>query len=154
MKGKRLDLSQESCAASRALSVVGDWWSLLIVRDALVGIERFGEFQKSIGLAKNILSARLKKLVDDGVLRIEADEGSTARHRYVLTEKGRRLAVVITAIWQWGEENCFLPGEPVPFLVDEATNQPLAKMQIRTADGRVIEPHDLKMAVREGIPVS
>ena len=71
MKGRRTDLSRTPCATSRALEIVGDWWSLLIVRDALLGLQRFGEFQKSIGLAKNILSSRLKKLVDDGVLRVE-----------------------------------------------------------------------------------
>src|SRR5262249_31468304 len=137
VKGRRTDLSQEACAASRALEVVGDWWSLLIVRDALVGVERFSEFQKSIGLARNILSSRLKKLVDDGVLQLVPDEASLTRHKYLLTDKGKGLAVVIAAIWQWGEQNCFQPGEAVPLLIDKASKQPLAKLEIKTADGRV-----------------
>jgi DNA-binding HxlR family transcriptional regulator len=149
MKGKRTDLSQNSCAASRALEIVGDWWSLLIVRDALVGLQRFGEFQKSIGLAKNILSSRLKKLTDGGVLRIESDEASPSKRRYVLTDSGKRLAVLITALWQWGEEHCFQPGEAVPLLIDKATEQPLAKLEIRTADGRVVDPRHLQMALKE-----
>jgi DNA-binding HxlR family transcriptional regulator len=129
--------------------VVGDWWSLLIVRDALVGMERFSEFQKSIGLAKNILSSRLRKLVAGGVLQLVPDEASRNRHRYLLTDKGKALAVVITAIWQWGEENCFEPGESVPLLIDKASEQPLAKLEIRTAAGRIVDPRDLQMGLVE-----
>ena len=77
------------------------------------------------------------------------DEASPSRHRYLLTEKGKGLAVVITAIWQWGEQNCFQPGEAVPVLIDRSAEQPLAKLELRTADGRVIEPRDLQMALAE-----
>lgn len=149
MKGRRTDLGRSPCAASRALEVVGDWWSLLIVRDALLGVERFGEFQKRIGLAKNILSSRLKKLTDGGVLRVEPDEAAPSRHRYVLTERGRQLAVIIMAMWQWGEENCFMAGEAVPVLFDEGSKQSLAKLEIKTTDGRVVDPRDLRMALKE-----
>lgn len=149
MKGTRTDLSQSPCAASRALEIVGDWWSLLIVRDALVGLNRFGEFQKSIGLAKNILSSRLKKLVDNGVFRLEPDGDSPSRHRYVLTDSGKQLAVIITAIWQWGEQNCFQSGEAIPLLIDKGTGQPLAQLELRTTKGQVVNPRDLQMALIE-----
>src|ERR1700753_316673 len=149
MKGERTELSRNSCAASRALEVVGDWWSLLIVRDALIGLQRFSEFQKSIGLAKNVLSSRLKKLVHTGVLRVEPDGDSPSRHRYLLTDSGKHLAVVITALWQWGEENCIQPGESAPLLIDKATEQPVAKLELKTTDGRVVDPRDLRMALKE-----
>src|SRR3546814_2339992 len=71
MKGKRTDLGNADCGIARSLQIIGDWWSLLIVREAFQGKTRFGEFQKSIGLAKNILSSRLKKLVAEGIFRIE-----------------------------------------------------------------------------------
>jgi len=149
MKGSRTDLSQAQCATSRALEIIGDWWSMLIVRDAFLGRQRFGEFQKSIGLAKNILSARLKKLVEDGVFRIERDEQSPSRRRYLLTERGDRLAVVLTALWQWGEENCFEPGELGVSLVEKATGQPLARLEIRTADGRPVDSQGLRMGLKD-----
>jgi DNA-binding HxlR family transcriptional regulator len=154
VKGRRTDLSQTSCAASRALEIIGDWWSLLIVRDALVGVQRFNEFQKNIGLAKNILSSRLKKLVDGGVLRVEPD-GDSSRQRYVLTEKGRDLGVVVTAVWQWGETHCFTGEDPAPLLIDTVTGQPLAPLQLRTADDQTIDPQALRMGlvVRNASPV-
>src|SRR6185503_11206116 len=100
MKGKRTDLRQASCGIARSLEIVGDWWSLLLIRNAFHGVERFGEFQKSLGLAKNILSARLKKLVKSGIFRIERDDASPSINRYVLTEKGEKLYVVLIALWQ------------------------------------------------------
>jgi hypothetical protein len=93
--------------------------------------------------------ARSLPLSDGGVLRIECDEASPSKRRYVLTDSGKRLAVLITALWQWGEEHCFQPGEAVPLLIDKATEQPLAKLEIRTADGRVVDPRDLQMALQE-----
>ncbi len=103
MKGKRTDLSTAHCAIARSLEIVGDWWSLLIIRDAFRGHERFSEFQKNLGLAKNILSARLKKLVDAGIFSIEADPDSALSHRYVLTPKVNR-STRPRSLWQWGEE--------------------------------------------------
>jgi DNA-binding HxlR family transcriptional regulator len=142
VKGRKTDLSEAPCAASRALQIFGDWWSLLIVRDALMGVQRFGEFQKSIGLAKNILSTRLKKLVENGILTTAPDEDG--RHKYVLTEKGQSLAGVILAIWQWGEDHCFAPGELGVTLVDRRTTKAFAKMQMRTSEGRAVDAKDLR----------
>lgn len=152
MKGKRTDLSQGQCATSRALEVVGDWWSLLIVRDALGGLQRFSEFQKSIGLAKNILAVRLKKLVENGVLKLEPDGEHTSRNKYVLTERGKRLAVVVAALWQWGEENCFEPGESKITLTHKPTNQPFAKLELKTADGRPVDLQDIQLGLKAREP--
>lgn len=104
MKGKRTDLAGDACAIAQALGVVGDWWSLLIIRDAFRGRRRFGEFHQSIGLARNILSSRLKKLVEHGVLRV--DEGSGSERLYVLTPKGEALSGVLVALRAWGETHC------------------------------------------------
>ena len=108
---KRKCLEKAECAVARTLDTIGDWWSLLIVRDAFFGKRRFGEFQKSLGTAKNILTARLRKLVDRGVLKaVPASDGS-AYQEYVLTEKGRGLDIVLIALRQWGENCLFEPGE-------------------------------------------
>src|SRR3546814_4380016 len=84
-------------------------------------------FQKAIGLAKNILSARLKKLVEHDIFRIEPDADNGVGHRYVLTAKGERLYVVLMALWQWGERTGFKPHEARYAMFDRQTGEPLAK---------------------------
>ncbi len=145
MKGKKTDLSQAECAIARSLHLIGDWWSLLIVRDTLQGKQRFGELQKSLGVAKNILSARLKKLVAEGILQVVPDEES-ASHRYVLTERGESLSVVLAALWQWGEQACFTPGELKRTLVDAKSRKPVARLVLRAQDGRQLGPYDFTPA--------
>ena len=97
---KRTSFAKDRCPVARSVDAVGDWWSLLIVRDAFVGRRRFGEFQKGLGVARNILTDRLRRLVAAGVLEaIPASDGS-AYHEYVLTAKGRGLFLVIAALGQ------------------------------------------------------
>ena len=97
---KRTSLEGAACPVARALDAIGDWWSLLIVRDAFDGVRRFGEFQKSLGVAKNILSDRLRTLVAHDILAaVPASDGS-AYQEYVLTEKGQALFPVIVGLRQ------------------------------------------------------
>ena len=152
MKGKKVDHGASDCGIARALDVVGDWWSLLIVREAFAGKERFGEFEKSLGLAKNILSTRLKKLVETGIFDTVAEEGGAGRNRYVLTAKGEQLHVVMMALWQWGDRHCFAPGEQHYMMVDTARELPLARLELRAADGRVLGPRDFKRVARKAVP--
>src|SRR6185369_13899736 len=115
---KRTSFAKDKCPVARSVEAVGDWWSLLIVRDAFDGSRRFGEFQRSLGVAKNILTARLRTLVAGGVLEsVPASDGSAYRE-YVLTPKGKALFPVIVALRQWGEEYFFAPGEAHSRLVD------------------------------------
>jgi DNA-binding HxlR family transcriptional regulator len=153
MKGKRTDLSGVHCAIARSLEIVGDWWSLLIIRDAFRGHKRFGEFHKSLGLAKNILSARLKKLVDAQILSIEADAES-ASHRYVLTPKGESLHPILVALWQWGEEHCFEGDELKFVMADAVQGKALLKMQPTSQDGRVLRPRDVRLLPRNAAAIS
>ena len=95
---KRIDPSGAECPIARSLGIVGDGWSLLIVRDAVRGKRKFGEFHKSLGIAKNILSARLKGLVGCGIL-LQTPEGD-----YVLTDKGSELTPVLGAFRDWGSK--------------------------------------------------
>jgi DNA-binding HxlR family transcriptional regulator len=107
------------------VDAIGDWRSLLIVRDAFDGSRRSGEFQRSLGVAKNILTARLRTLVAGGVLASAPASDGSAYREYVLTPKGRALFPVIVALRQWGEQNFFAPGEPHSHLVDSRNGRRL-----------------------------
>ena len=135
---KRTSLAKDVCPVARSLETVGDWWSLLIVRDAFVGKKRFGEFQRSLGVAKNILTVRLKKLVAEGVLdRIPASDGS-AYDDYVLTDKGKRLFLVIMALGEWscGEQK---------FQVVDCKRGKSVRLELRSEDGRKLALEDVRL---------
>ncbi|SEG76336.1 transcriptional regulator, HxlR family [Actinacidiphila yanglinensis] len=130
------------CPVARSVDAIGDWWSLLIVRDAFDGSRRFGEFQRSLGVAKNILAARLRALIDGGVLEsVPASDGSAYRE-YALTPKGKALFPVIVALRQWGEQNSFAPGEPHSELVDRQQGRHLRPLEVLASDGRRVGPED------------
>ncbi len=97
------DYEHQVCSIARALELVGERWTLLIVRDALLGVRRFDEFQESLGIARNVLADRLNRLVEQGVFDRVPYSEHPPRHEYRLTEKGRDLAVVVTALSQWGD---------------------------------------------------
>ena len=137
---KRNSLEMEKCPIARTLDVIGDWWSLLIVRDALLGKRRFGEFQKSLGLAKYILCARLRKLESHGVLETGPAADGSAYQEYTLTEKGRRLYIVLVALRQWGESCLFEKGELDLLLVDQKSGKPVKPLQLQSQDGRILGP--------------
>src|SRR5260370_34355255 len=141
---KRRSLCTAECPIARALDVIGDWWSLLIVRDAFLGKRRFGEFHKSLGLAKNILCVRLQKLVAQGVLTTAPASDGSAYQEYRLTNKGRSLYLVLVALRQWGERNLFKKGELDLLLVDRETGQPVKPLELRSKDGRLLGPADLR----------
>lgn len=98
---RRKSFAEMSCPIARTLDIVGEWWTLLIVRDALVGVRRFDDFRKT-GIADNILSARLDLLVHEGILERRAYQEHPLRHEYVLTEKGHDLLPVIAGLGTWG----------------------------------------------------
>src|ERR1044071_9942568 len=93
------------CSVARSLEVIGEWWTLLILRDAFLGVTRFDEFARRLGIARNVLTARLDKLVDEDVLaRVPYEEGARTRYDYRLTKKGRALWPVMVTLRQWGDE--------------------------------------------------
>ena len=132
------------CPVARSLDTIGEWWSLLIVRDALSGTRRFSDFQKSLGLAKNILSARLKKLVARGIMeRVSASDGS-AYQEYALTQKGRDLFPVIVALRQWGEGHLFSRGENRLQVLDKRTGKPF-RVEVLNAKGETLTADNLEL---------
>jgi DNA-binding HxlR family transcriptional regulator len=142
---KRTSHEDATCPVARPLDAIGDGWSLLIIRDAFDGLRRFGEFQRDLGLAKNILSARLSSLVSHGILETVP---AGAYQEYVLTDKGRALFPVLVALRQWSEEFFFAPEEPRSRIVDRDHGEPLAKLEIRAADGRLVTPEDTTIVLR------
>lgn len=114
------------CPVARTLDLVGDRWSLLIIRDAMDGARSFTDFQQRTGVARNILTDRLRRLVDRALLRRETAI-SGRRQVYVLTDAGRDLFTVIVAMRQWGERHAFADHEAHSVLVDES-GHPLARL--------------------------
>jgi DNA-binding HxlR family transcriptional regulator len=145
---RRTCFKDANCPVARTLDVVGDWWTLLIVRDALNGARRFGEFQKNLGLAKNILSARLRAMVEAEILEVRPTTDGSAHSEYHLTEAGRQLHVVLVALRQWGEQNLFAVGEPMMVMVDKDNGEPLRRLELTAHDGRSLTRADV--VVKEG----
>ena len=133
-------VNDQPCPVARSVDLIGDRWSLLIVRDAFDGMRRFSDFQRSLGVARNILSDRLKKLVDAGVLETEAAAEGSAYQAYVLTPRGQSLLPVVLALRQWGESNLFKPGEAHSLLLDKATGQPVPPLRVLDAQGHELRP--------------
>ncbi|MCC2970928.1 helix-turn-helix domain-containing protein [Massilia sp. IC2-476] len=138
-------ISSEPCPVARSVNILGDRWSLLIVRDAFDGIGRFSEFQRSLGAARNILADRLRRLVDGGILATRPAGTGSAYQEYVLTEAGKSLFPVVVALRQWGERNLFMPGEAHSELIEKKTGKPVQLMSVRTEDGGVLGPDDAEV---------
>lgn len=100
---QRTHLDDTDCSIAQALDVVGDWWTLLIVRDAARGVHRFDEFQRELGMSRKVLTERLKLLVEAGVLTREPYQERPVRHAYRLTPRGRALLPVLVALQDWGD---------------------------------------------------
>lgn len=141
----RKNMTSQPCPVGRSLDVIGDRWSLLIVRDAFDGARRFSDLQRNLGVARNILSDRLRRLVDAGILATQPSADSAAYQEYVLTEQGRALLPLVVALRQWGEQHLFAENEPHSVLVEKRTGEPLARMAPRAMDGRDVSPDDIEV---------
>jgi DNA-binding HxlR family transcriptional regulator len=141
---RRKSLSEEKCPVARSLDIIGDWWTLLIVRDALAGVTRFNDFGRSLGAAKSSLSTRLKTLVDQGVFEIRPASDGSAYQEYALTLKGRALAPVLISLAQWGTAHAFKPGDPISAFVDKKKKRLLKKIELKSSDGRVLRTSDIQ----------
>jgi DNA-binding HxlR family transcriptional regulator len=144
---QRTSFGNMTCPIARSLERVGEWWSILILRDALRGTTRFDEFQKSLGIAPNMLTRRLNALVDTGLLERRRYSEHPPRYEYVLTPLGRDFRPVLIALLAWGNRH-FAPegasvqlvdvrtGKPAePILVDRVTGRPITEVDHRNAPG-------------------
>ena len=148
MKRKRFE--QMNCGIAQALDALGDWWTLLIVRDAFFGARRFGEFQRSLGIAKNILAARLAHLVEHGIFE-RIDVGREGEHfEYRLTPKGEALLTVMTALREWSDEWVFGRGNEPVVVRDRRSGRRVAKLRVTDADGALLTRTDVRMVPGPG----
>ena len=145
---KRTSFEGAECPIARSLDAIGDWWSLLIIRDAFLGVRRFSEFQKSLGLARNILTVRLRSLVEQGILTTAPASDGSAYREYVLTPKGRGLFPILVALRQWSEEFDARPQEIATCLVDRANGRPVKKLALYSDDGQLLGAGDTDIKPR------
>src|SRR5262245_20869473 len=137
-----------NCSIARSLEVIGEWWTPLILREAFFGVTRFEEFQQRLGIARNVLAARLDGLVDHGVLERQPYDEARGRSDYVLTDKGKALWPVLVALRQWGDEWILGDGKEPVLLVHttcgersagvltcDACGEPLHRQDVRAVPG-------------------
>jgi DNA-binding HxlR family transcriptional regulator len=117
------DYDGQNCSVARALEIVGERWTLLIIRDAFLGRRRFDEFQESLGISRNVLTERLGRLVDEGILERVLYQEHPARYEYRLTTKGRDLHLALTGLRQWGD--AYLSEKPPRLLRSKADHRPV-----------------------------
>jgi DNA-binding HxlR family transcriptional regulator len=149
---RRKSYAAMRCSVAQALEVVGDPWTMLVVRDVFFGVGRFEELQRRLGIPRNTLSDRLERLVEHGVLERRRYQQAPDRHEYVLTRKGRALRPVLVSLMQWGDRWSGLDAAPVvleeegtgrpidPVLVDRDTGIPLDDLRVRAVPGPGASP--------------
>lgn len=146
---RKSPVSPSECNLARAVEVIGDKWTLLILRSALYGLRRFDDFQTELGTPRTILSGRLKSLVDAGLLQKRAYkvEGRRARPEYVLTEKGEALRPMLIALTQWGDAWLDEEGQPPVSFTDMKSRQAVRAAFVNS-DGREVAASDLRIVLR------
>lgn len=140
MKHNKLD--DHNCSIANALDLIGEWWTILILRESFFGTRRFEDFQKHLGIARNILTARLRKLCDSGVLQRVPIKAGAKRHEYKLTAMGRDLYPTLIALTQWGDRWLHDAGAPVKF-VERATGEEILDVAILSNKGSILDARDL-----------
>src|SRR5437870_12946221 len=135
------DYEGQNCSIARALEVVGERWTLLIVRDAFLGLRRFDQFQDSLGIARNVLSDRLNRLVEEGILQRVLYSERPERYEYRLTAKGRELNIALTSLRQWGDK--YLSEKPPRLLRRKADKRPVVAALVRQG-ADVLRPDEVE----------
>lgn len=142
---QRKSFDRMICPIARSLERVGEWWSILILRDALHGLTRFDQFQKSLGIAPNMLTRRLNALVEAGLLQRRRYSERPPRDEYVPTARGRDFRPVLLALLAWGNKH-FAPEGPSVLLVDAKTGAAIEPILVDRASGRPIEAPEYALA--------
>jgi DNA-binding HxlR family transcriptional regulator len=138
---ERKSFGNMQCPVARSLEHVGEWWSILILRDAFHGLSRFDEFQKSLDIAPNILTRRLNALVEGGLLERRQYNDRPPRYEYLLTERGRDFRPVLLTLLAWGNKH-FAPEGLSVAVVDAETGEPADPVVVDRCSGRPIQPPD------------
>ncbi len=146
----RRRFTDQNCSIAQALEVLGDWWTLLVVREAFVGSRRFADFEANLDISKNILSARLEHLVAHDVLaRVDAGVHGT-RYEYELTPMGKDLATLMTALQQWGDRWIYSEGHEPLLILDRRSGRTIPRVRILDDEGRPLAGRDMALAPGPG----
>ncbi|HEX7293082.1 MAG TPA: helix-turn-helix domain-containing protein [Solirubrobacterales bacterium] len=138
------DYRGQVCSIARSLEVIGERWSLLIVRDVMNGNRRFDELQKGLGIARNVLSARLQRLVDEEILERRPYQTSPERFEYFLTEKGLDLWPALVALLAWGDRYSPTPGGPPMLIVHKECGGRVSDRGVCESCGEVLHARDAR----------
>ncbi|HEX3841102.1 MAG TPA: helix-turn-helix domain-containing protein [Acidimicrobiales bacterium] len=146
---ERKSFSEMNCSVAQCLEVVGEWWSMLIMRDAFLGVTRFDQFQQRLGISRNVLNQRLSHLVDAGVLTKVPYSDHPLRHDYRLTDKGRDLWPVLTTMRQWGDKYAAPNGPPLE-VVHKGCGEASQAVLTCSACGEAMGPRDVQAVPGRG----
>lgn len=147
---KSVTFSSQTCSVARALELVGEWWTLLIVREAFFGTRRFSDFERNLGIAKNVLTERLTKLVEGGLMERTAVAGRGNPHDYTLTAAGRDLLPIVIALMQWGDRWIYGADRAPVRVVNRATKKGIPRLLVRDAEGTPLSLDDLRVVPGPG----
>jgi DNA-binding HxlR family transcriptional regulator len=146
---ERKSFRDVNCSVAQTLELIGEWWTLLIIRDTFMGVTRFDDFQRRLGISRNVLNQRLTRLVDEGILRKVPYQDRPVRYDYRLTEKGIDLWPVITAVRQWGDKYAAPNGPPVEVVHKSCEHVSEAVMHCSVC-GEIMGARDVRAVVGPG----
>jgi DNA-binding HxlR family transcriptional regulator len=138
------------CSVARSLEVIGEWWTLLIVREAFFGVRRFNEFQRKLGIARNVLSERLTKLVEAGIMERHAASGRGNPVDYELTEMGQDLFPVVVSIMQWGDRWISGPGSEPVTLIERESGEVIGRVHVLGVHGKPLRLDGIRIVSGPG----
>jgi DNA-binding HxlR family transcriptional regulator len=138
-----------NCSVAQCLEVVGDWWTMLIVRDVFFGVRRFDDIQRRLGISRNTLTQRLDHLVENEILARRPYQENPVRHEYVLTDRGRDLWLVLNALRQWGDR-WFAPDGPPVELVHDGCGERTEIVPSCAGCGEALGPRDVRAVAGPG----
>jgi DNA-binding HxlR family transcriptional regulator len=137
----RKSLAEYNCSLARSVDIFGDQWSFLILREAFLGVHSFNGFRKELGISRNILTERLNKLADSGIL--SKSQTSSNRFSYELTDKGKEILPSIISIMQWGDKWLFGANEEPLAVLDKEFKAPIQQIGIISRNGKYLLPEDI-----------
>ena len=150
--GRTADYSDQSCSIAATLEVIGDPWTLLVIRDAFKGISRFEQWQERLGVARNVLASRLKTLVAHGVLEPRQYSARPPRNEYVLTQKGKDLGDVLLTLHAWGSKHLYGEMEAGVVFIHTPCGQELKPRLACDGCGEIVKRGDIDMIVQQDRP--
>lgn len=147
---KHKSLSHMNCSLAQTLEVIGERWTLMILRDAFFGTKRFSQFEKSLGVSKNILTTRLNRLVDEGIME-KCPSRDGAHQEYLLTARGFDLQPVMLSLMHWGDKHKRNPAGDRIVFVDRSTGKPIRPMSAISEDGHSLSSREIKATAGPGL---